>query len=61
MVHYVPIQYDLSDLKEKIEWLRSNDEEARKIAENSTRFALTILSPEFQRGYLHEEVVKLIQ
>ena len=61
MVHYVPIQYDLSDLKEKIEWLRSNDEEARKIAENATRFALTILSPEFQRGYLHEEVVKLIQ
>jgi hypothetical protein len=61
MVHYVPINYDLSDLKEKIEWLRDNDEEAKQISQNATQFALTILSPEFQRGYLYEEVVKLIQ
>ena len=61
MVHYVPIQYDLSDLKEKIEWLRDNDKEAKQISQNAMWFALTILSPEFQRGYLYEEVVKLIQ
>ena len=60
-VHYVPVNYDLSDLKEKIEWLRDNDADAKRIAANAVRFALNILSPEFQRGYLHEEVVRLTQ
>jgi len=27
--HYVPVKADLSDLYEKIEWLRNNDEEAK--------------------------------
>jgi hypothetical protein len=61
MVHYVPIEYDLSDLKEKIEWLRSNDDKAKQIAKNATEFAIIVLSPHFQRGYLYEEVMKLIQ
>jgi hypothetical protein len=39
----VPIKYDLSDLKEKIEWLVNNDAEARKIAENAMEFARTRL------------------
>ena len=29
-VNYIPIQYDLSDLKEKIEWVINNDSEAEK-------------------------------
>ena len=29
--HYVPIKKDFSDLKEKVEWLRQNDEEAKRI------------------------------
>jgi hypothetical protein len=61
MVHYVPVEYDLSDLKEKIEWLRDHGDQAKQIAEHAMRFALTVLSPEFQRGYLHEEVVRLTQ
>ena len=32
--HYVPVNADLSDLVEKIEWARENDEEARAIAQN---------------------------
>jgi len=30
--HYVPVAHDLSDLFEKIDWLREHDDEARKIS-----------------------------
>ena len=54
--HYVSVQYDLSDLKEKIEWLVNNDAEAKQIANNAMEFAKTILSSEFQHGYLMKEI-----
>jgi hypothetical protein len=37
--HYIPVQNDLSDLEEKIEWSLANDERARDIAENGRKFA----------------------
>jgi len=43
-VHYVPIKTDLSDLCEKITWLRDNDEKARNIAENAHAFVRDQLS-----------------
>ena len=43
-VHYVPIKTDLSDLCEKIQWLRDNDEKAREIAENAHEFVREQLS-----------------
>ncbi len=58
MVHYVPIAYDLSDVKEKIEWLVANDDKAKQIAQNAMEFARTVLSPEFQRGYLLKEITR---
>ncbi len=30
--HYVPVNKNLSDLQEKLDWLRDNDQEAKKIA-----------------------------
>lgn len=33
-VHYVPIKSDFSDLLEKVEWLRNNDDKAKEIAKN---------------------------
>ena len=36
--HYVPVRRDLSDLFDRIEWLRQNDDAARKIAANGRRF-----------------------
>ena len=33
-VHYIPVKNDQSDLIEKIDWLKNNDEEARKIGAN---------------------------
>jgi len=38
--HYVPIEYDLSDLVQKVEWLQQNDAEAKRIAENGRALAL---------------------
>ncbi len=38
--HFVPVQHDLSDLIEKIEWCWQHEDEAREIAERGQRFAL---------------------
>ncbi|MBN3291499.1 KDEL1 protein, partial [Polypterus senegalus] len=37
--HYIPLKSDLSDLLEKIQWAKENDEEAKKIAKNAQEFA----------------------
>lgn len=37
--HYVPVKADFSDLFERIEWLRNNDDEARQIAKRASVFA----------------------
>ncbi len=37
--HYVPVNKDLSDLQEKLIWLRDNDQEARRMANSSQDFA----------------------
>lgn len=55
-VHYVSVKYDLSDLREKIEWLVNNDAEAKQIANNAMEFAKTVLSSEFQHGHLVKEI-----
>uniref|UniRef100_A0A8C4RXF1 Protein O-glucosyltransferase 2 n=1 Tax=Erpetoichthys calabaricus TaxID=27687 RepID=A0A8C4RXF1_ERPCA len=38
-MHYIPLKSDLSDLLEKIQWAKENDEEAKKIAQNAQEFA----------------------
>ena len=38
-VHYVPIENNLSDLKEKIEWAQSHDKEAQAIVASANDFA----------------------
>jgi hypothetical protein len=60
MVHYVPIQYDLSDLHEKLQWLVDHDNEAKKIAENAMKFSKTVFSSEFQKAYVKSEVDRLL-
>ena len=39
-VHYVPVKEDLSDLLEKIEWAKNNDQEVQKIVQQGKQFAL---------------------
>ena len=40
--HYVPLEPDLSDLKERIDWCLANDDECRQIAERSKRMARAV-------------------
>jgi hypothetical protein len=49
-VHYVPIADDLSDLLEKLAWLREHDQRARQIAEAGVALARGLLTP--RDGYL---------
>lgn len=37
--HYVPVSRDLSDLEERVEWCRSNDDACRGIARNAMAYA----------------------
>jgi len=55
-VHYIPIKYDLSDLHEKIDWVKNNDKEAEQIANNALEFSKTHFTPEFQRKYLKDTI-----
>jgi hypothetical protein len=56
MVNYVPIQYDLSDLKEKIEWLIQNDDLAKAISEEAMKLSEEIFTSMFQKKYLIEQI-----
>jgi hypothetical protein len=63
-VHYVPVSDDYSDLAELITWLNVDDEAARAIAKNGTRFAEQYLNSKMARSYLYALIVeytKLLQ
>jgi hypothetical protein len=49
-VHYIPIRPDLSDLVKKIEWCKSHDLKASKIANAGYEFARNVL----RRGYVRD-------
>ncbi|CAG5106196.1 Oidioi.mRNA.OKI2018_I69.chr1.g2733.t1.cds [Oikopleura dioica] len=49
--HFIPIEEDLSDLREKIEWARNNDDKARRIALNANALAAQWMNPEFMYCY----------
>ena len=60
-VNFISINYDLSNLIEKIEWVIENDSEAKKIAENALQFSRHYFHPDFQRKYIKEEINKLAE
>ncbi|CAL6334350.1 unnamed protein product [Bathycoccus prasinos] len=45
MVHYVPVQEDLSDVKQKLQWARENPTKAAAIAAEGRFLALKIFDP----------------
>lgn len=51
--HYIPIQGDMSDLLDKIQWAKEHDAECKKIAENARKFALQNLMPDQIYAYLY--------
>jgi hypothetical protein len=58
--HYVSVDYDLSNLREVIQYLVEHDEYAHDVATHAMEFAKSVLSSEFQHGYLMKEIKRLI-
>lgn len=56
--HYIPVKEDLSDLLEKIDWAKSNDINAQRIAVNATELARKNLNEEMIYLYLYLALVK---
>ena len=60
-VNYVPVKYDLSDLKEKIRWILDNDEKSKEIAQNAFKFSKDFFSPSFQQKYLRDKINEILK
>lgn len=59
MENYVPINYDLSDLEEKLEWLVKNDDKAKQITENAMKLSQEIFTSEYQKKYIKSEIQRI--
>ena len=57
--HYIPIKEDLSDLIDKINWCKQNDETCKNIAENALLFYNTYLSKNGIFDYLQWILVNI--
>jgi len=57
--HYVPVKQDLSDLVEKIEWCRNNDDKCKIIADNARKFYYQYLEKNGVLDYMQNLLVKL--
>jgi len=55
-IHYISVKHDLSDLDEKLEWVKCNDTKAEQIATNAFMFAKTFFSSQFQKHYLKTKI-----
>jgi hypothetical protein len=56
--HYVPINIDLSDMNEKVQWARDHDEEARQIAVNAQIHAKHRLRYQDMQCYLYRLILE---
>ena len=56
MKHYVPVNYDLSDLDDKLNWLLTYDDKAQEIAANAIEFSKYYFSSGFQKYHLENEI-----
>jgi hypothetical protein len=56
---HVPVKSDLSDLKEKIDWCRQNDEKCREIAQNARELHDRYISREGILDYLQMVLIEI--
>jgi hypothetical protein len=52
-VHYIPVQNDMSDLIDKITWVKTHDSQALEYSKNATKFAEEDLSYSSTMYYLY--------
>ena len=60
MENCIMINYNLSNLEEKIEWLVQNDDKAKEIAINATTLAQKIFTPQFQKAYIRSRIAEIL-
>jgi hypothetical protein len=61
MVHYVPINSDLSNLIEQINWCIKNDKKCKKIAENAKKLYDKYLTKDGVFNYLEHQINNIYQ
>mmetsp|Transcript_25554 Transcript_25554/g.51678 ORF Transcript_25554/g.51678 Transcript_25554/m.51678 type:complete len:357 (-) Transcript_25554:3487-4557(-) len=60
-VHYVPVNDDLSDLVDMVEWARENDEKCRWISDQATKYVENVWTSEHARedmAFIQQELGK---
>ena len=50
-VHYIPLEEDLSDVQEKIQWARDNDDKVKEIVKNGQELVAKWINPELMYCY----------
>jgi len=56
--HFIPVERNLTDFKEKLNWARDHDSEAQRIAENGRQIAISHLMPEHIARYCHAALLR---
>ena len=56
--HYVPVEFDFSNLDAQLDWARANDDDARRIATAATAFVRERLRPEDVACYVYRLLVE---
>ena len=57
-VHYIPVNKNLDDLVESLQWALQHDEQAKAIAQNCRDFALTHMTLTHDLVYLYYVIMK---
>ncbi len=45
--HYIPVEADLSDLREKFDWAKAHDDDAREISDSATALIKSMATPQY--------------
>lgn len=59
--HYIELKDDFSDIEEKLQWLRENDDEAKEIAYNGIKYIETNFLDLKRESHLEKEIVRTIE
>jgi hypothetical protein len=59
--HYIELKDDFSDIEEKLQWLRENDDEAKEIAYNGIKYIETNFLDLKRESHLEKEIIRTIE
>lgn len=56
-MNYIPVRPDMSDVQEKLEWARNNDQIVRQIVKNANVFSQAVFTKQAIQNYLSETMI----